>query len=92
MFLIRLHLGILAVVQQFVGLANKRLREPEAQHGCVKPIKIRPVVFDLRDKGIEKFIFRAAIVAKYELLRSLIQDQLSFGSLHHKTVGSDRLN
>jgi hypothetical protein len=77
------------LVQQVVGLADKRLRQLEAQDRCIKPVKIRSAVLGLVDEGIEKLVLASGFVAEDELLFAFLKNQLSLSPHNQLTWDFD---
>ena len=79
-------IGIL--LQELLGPADQALRQLEAQDGRIEPIEIGPLALDLVDDCIEQLILPALLVTEYELLRSLVEYELSLQSLHVNSLSA----
>ena len=79
-------LGLLShvyfIAYEFVGLADERLGELEAEHRGVEPVEISAPAFGLFDKNVEQLVFAAACIAEYEFLLAFFKNELFLCSAH----------
>ena len=54
----------------------------ETQHGRIEGVEIGPIILDVRVEFIEDLVFFAFAIAKNELLRTFVQDELSLWVRH----------
>ncbi len=79
-----------AFLQEFVGLAHKRLGELEAEYGGVEPVEIGASVLGLLDERIEQLVLVAGFVSKDESFGTFVQGKLSFLSAHYRRYQTNK--